>query len=402
MKRKRGQIKIPEFDMRDYLQRSTCPVCNDVFPSKIIESHVSSHFEPKAEYDIKHASVVKNPPCDTTIPSNNVFNIMMKAATNRSRVMSFRLTFVEGTILPEIFFSEDEIENHNHHPRFDIKWKSDVKIVNFPCTIIDDSTENIRISITTNISSDDIIKNDGSCSQSQEHQSSPIISIAVLKSMLQKATRRRRSSAVARLSAELCRLDVSEFLRRIPIIIVEDGILHPGLPVIVWLMMAVSKGYRPPTFLIAICIKILVEVASSEIRDFIPMDDYISEHNNNNNSHTSSSTSITTTSSITSNTQPMSSSIRELPFGPHRTLILSLLLRACYGGMKGDTILLINTARVWYRRFVETKDAICTDGKLQIQRDSLVALQSFTDKVNGYTTCYMHYLTALQHQHQQG
>jgi hypothetical protein len=37
-----------------------------------------------------------------------------------------------------------------------------------------------------------------------------------------------------------------ELLRRLPVVVVEDGLLHPGFPVLVWTMLAASKGFRVP------------------------------------------------------------------------------------------------------------------------------------------------------------
>ena len=45
-------------------------------------------------------------------------------------------------------------------------------------------------------------------------------------------------------AAELIRLDLNDFLRRLPIIIIEDVTILSVLPTTIWLMIAYSKGYK--------------------------------------------------------------------------------------------------------------------------------------------------------------
>jgi len=70
-------------------------------------------------------------------------------------------------------------------------------------------------------------------------------SVHILKSNLQKCVRRRDSGrGLVSGWALLCQ-DPVEMLRRLPVIIAEDALVHPRLYVeLVWLMAAVSKGYR--------------------------------------------------------------------------------------------------------------------------------------------------------------
>lgn len=70
-------------------------------------------------------------------------------------------------------------------------------------------------------------------------------SVHILKSNLQKCVRRRdRWRGLVTGWALLCQ-DPVEMLRRLPVIIAEDTLIHPRLYVeLVWLMAGVSKGYR--------------------------------------------------------------------------------------------------------------------------------------------------------------
>lgn len=68
---------------------------------------------------------------------------------------------------------------------------------------------------------------------------------SLLKSNLQKAVRRRHIEEAFATAKHFLAQDAGELLRRLPIIMCEDTLLHPSLfMTLVWLMAAVSKGYR--------------------------------------------------------------------------------------------------------------------------------------------------------------
>jgi hypothetical protein len=75
------------------------------------------------------------------------------------------------------------------------------------------------------------------------------LSASVLKSCLQKNIRRMHPAASVRTASELAshtdKQGFHELIRRLTIIVLEDACLHPALPLLVWLMMANSKGYIP-------------------------------------------------------------------------------------------------------------------------------------------------------------
>jgi hypothetical protein len=68
--------------------------------------------------------------------------------------------------------------------------------------------------------------------------------IPLLKSNIQKTMRRRNVEACLSTTQQLLRQDPSEALRRLAVIFVEDGQLHPeSYDMVVWCMVAHSKGY---------------------------------------------------------------------------------------------------------------------------------------------------------------
>ncbi len=65
-----------------------------------------------------------------------------------------------------------------------------------------------------------------------------------LLSHLQKSVRRMNDIKAVQTSKHLIDLDCNSFLRRLPIIMLEDVTLHSSFPIIIWLMIASSKKYQ--------------------------------------------------------------------------------------------------------------------------------------------------------------
>lgn len=156
------------------------------------------------------------------------------------------------------------------------------------------------------------------------------LSLSVLKSILQKAIRRRRPLPAVRTAMEIIDKNLGELLRRLPIIILEDSFLHPDIPLLVWLMAAESKGYQIPRKLITKVLQIVHEVASC------PWSDCLTWSSNENRGNTE----VTTVNSVS----------------PKCELILrSISLRAKYGGMVGDVKMLKLYEKLWNHRFQELR-----------------------------------------------
>jgi hypothetical protein len=68
------------------------------------------------------------------------------------------------------------------------------------------------------------------------------INVPLLKSNLQKAVRRCHNSIAIQSAIQLIHLDKTQFLRRLPIIYIEDVCLMDSFPMVIWLMMA-DKHY---------------------------------------------------------------------------------------------------------------------------------------------------------------
>jgi hypothetical protein len=68
----------------------------------------------------------------------------------------------------------------------------------------------------------------------------------------------------------LLKTDAAEFLRRFTIIVLEDCVLHPALPLLVWLMVAHSKGFVLGRAHVAACLGVVRQVAAVPVRDPLP------------------------------------------------------------------------------------------------------------------------------------
>jgi len=123
-----------------------------------------------------------------------------------------------------------------------------------------------------------------------------------------------------------------QFIRRIIVIMIEDAILHPDLPFLVWLMMAHSKGFQLTLRDANRCLKVVQQIASVDIRD--PWCPKSTEECLERFRYT-----LLESLSVTK-----------------QNLVRSLTARAAYGGMKGDQSMLMSFAALWTHRFLTQPD----------------------------------------------
>jgi hypothetical protein len=148
-------------------------------------------------------------------------------------------------------------------------------------------------------------------------------SIPLLKSTLQKAVRRRKSKEALNLAYQLLCQDRTDFLRRMPVIMMEDSFLHPDFPLLIWIMIADSKGWNMTKLQIQKLMRLVWDVAEGKYRDHIPSlnEDFVNPILSNDKIENSDS---------------------------H---VACILLRSNYGGMKGDIEFLKAHAILWNKRF---------------------------------------------------
>jgi hypothetical protein len=183
------------------------------------------------------------------------------------------------------------------------------------------------------------------------------LSISHLKSCLQKSIRRRQPLPAVRVAMELADKSWTDLIRRLPIVILEDSTLHPDFSLLVWLMIADSKGYIPSRELIVRVMQIVFEMAACPLKDSSEqLEDASLTKSITDKGTDNIDNQLTTTTSFSL----CSSSSDLFPTQQHQddsrgkeceATIRSMLLRAQYGGMKCDVDMLHDFAKLWLQRF---------------------------------------------------
>lgn len=360
-----------------------CPVCLNSFRSDEIERHASrcgdssSSTAVAAPTKAPTATIVAATPSSATpsaTPSSssgevvrggiNAFSRMLAAQsqlkkTKLGSTAEFRLDLIDGKLVPTFRFASDS-DQPQSPSAIPAVWSDECSVRKFSMTLSDDGEQGVRgtndtdgyqqlsVTLSTNVPSETPpgAGIGGDTNQGRPPPPAGPVPTALLKSMLQKGVRRRLVGPVRRLCAALLRQSPVDCLRRVPVIMMEDSSLHPALPVLVWLMMALSKGYEPSTALQAVVVLASSELAMSRCRDR-PDPPILAV--------TPFSPALAPTPlSTAGGPVPVSLQLSDLPLGAPRTLVASLLLRAAYGGMAGDCSMLEGFARRWAQRFFPT------------------------------------------------
>ena len=148
---------------------------------------------------------------------------------------------------------------------------------------------------------------------------------SLLISNVQKCIRRSLPDKAVRTSMVLMEYHLLTFVRRLPIIVMEDVILHPMMPRIVSIMEQVSKNEGISREDVAIMLQVIVDLCKCPQRDSLDTDLL--------NQYTG----------------------REQLSATADKLINSLRLRAQFGGMGWDIEMLEKYARQWTMRFDENE-----------------------------------------------
>jgi hypothetical protein len=161
-----------------------------------------------------------------------------------------------------------------------------------------------------------------------------LFSASFLKSLIQKCVRMCRPNSAVRAAKELIALDFMEFIRRIPVIMIEDSLLHPGYPIITWLLCATSKGYKPSLSDVNYCLQFVFEIAACEWKDF--------EWKIRDFNFAAQDLSEMINQKILKDLHPV-----------EIALVKSIIVRSAFGGMHCDTVMLNSHANIWLNRFLK-------------------------------------------------
>lgn len=171
-----------------------------------------------------------------------------------------------------------------------------------------------------------------------------------LKSHLQKCVRRKLNKKALKTAFHMIKLNIVEFLRRLPIIMMEDTYLHSSLSTVVWLMAVVSlKKLETDVFCVQENhIKWLLGVVNT-ICNIENVDTYKTKE------HIDSISNYNILS------------------GDRITQLYSLQFRSAYGGMLCDQHMLNYLSDLWYIRYKNGENHIDTEIK-EIEMNGLYSL----------------------------
>lgn len=185
----------------------------------------------------------------------------------------------------------------------------------------------VKWSVSLKCDSETVVLLSGSATRSTHQFPKPevVYYAPLLKSALQKAIRRRLTDQAIAIAYQFLRQEPVEFLRRLPIYMMEDTYLQPTAAIrAVWLMCAVSKGWKLTTddvqFLLD-TVKTLCDLDQHELLD-------------------------------TSPAPPLFSRIKTIiePLSEIQAAVAAIWIRSEFGGMKGDMAFLLNACHTWLDR----------------------------------------------------
>lgn len=139
-----------------------------------------------------------------------------------------------------------------------------------------------------------------------------------LVSHLQKSIRKMKHVKSIKTAKHLIDLDISSLLRRIPIIMFEDVIPHESLPIVIWLMIAVTKGFQIKNVMVQWLLGVIYFLSSCEDHDKVYKNNTVN-----------------------------------LDIIRDNVYLKSMLIRISYGGMKGDMRMIQYFIELWSKRFNE-------------------------------------------------
>jgi len=144
-----------------------------------------------------------------------------------------------------------------------------------------------------------------------------------LKSHLQKVIRRSNPYKALKTAWHFLDLDISDFLRRLAIIALEDCLPLEGFANVVWFMAAISKGYHISNEQICWILGYVYDLALCTRYEQINHDPQLQMRNIR---------------------------MRTLD-GDGKNLVYSIALRRSFGGMRGDKDMCLNAAKLWSARY---------------------------------------------------
>lgn len=156
--------------------------------------------------------------------------------------------------------------------------------------------------------------------------------VSLLKSHLQKCVRRQLNGKAVATAWHLMKMDFNSLLRRLPIIMIEDVSLRDSFSTLMWLVCAISKDYKITKKQIIWILDLVDSMCSDIIYD--------------------RSDTLYPKEQIETDCSKWYKLIEknDMLTREKKDLLISVLLRVSYGGMKGDMRLLYNFVGYGYMK----------------------------------------------------
>ena len=168
----------------------------------------------------------------------------------------------------------------------------------------------------------------------------------VTKSAIQKSVRRGKVMNAVKATSYFMGALPEDGLRRLPIVCIEDAVLHPSLPLIVWFMAAHSKGWFIPPEARGAAVRFIAEVAACPYKDRDLVAAIEKEEEDLSRRDTASGAADPLCN--------LAVATRDLS-NESACHVLALLVRAKFGGLRGDVGMLRGAAKAWRRRFLDAE-----------------------------------------------
>jgi len=160
--------------------------------------------------------------------------------------------------------------------------------------------------------------------------------IQYLKSHLQKCIRKQNYTFGVPTAFHMMKLDLNDFLRRLPIIMLEDVYLHNSFSTVIWLMISNSThNFKFKRYIYEWLLGVVYLLCIINEKDIINVNNIDQEKNSK-------------IIDILNNYNKLN----EIEY----SLLYCIHLRIAYGGMKCDLEMFENYANIWEKRFIDKNE----------------------------------------------
>ena len=240
-----------------------CPLCGLMFHQALVERHAAgcgstsaaaareivpgpalTHLAPSKNTQSSPPPVLLEPPCSAPDgPGRDAFSLLRSAQAARTKQEqqargTFRLDFLPSGGGVRLLTSFVLDSDGQRTPAQNTVWSGESNVRRLLVGGGPQGGERCQafaLRLATNIPP-------APASSAAASSAPPPVHAAVLKSMIQKATRRHKQPHTLRLCAALLEASAADLLRRLAVVAMEDACLHPALPVVVWAMAAQVCG----------------------------------------------------------------------------------------------------------------------------------------------------------------